>query len=181
MDDRRLCGRVQRTLPSTLLCIAAGTSAAAAPLAPLSADAAPITESTGTSEKTVTLSSSLIGVSASAAATVTTSSVAASSTRSSESEPYEGSGEKDGGDEAMEAKEQSDGCEAHCDSDICTSPSSSSTVTLASSSSPSKDSEGSTTAVPNPVQPAVSAGHALCTGSLDAEGRSESWYAPLCS
>ena len=41
MDGRRLCGRVQYTLPSTVLCIAAGISAAA-PLAPISADTVPI-------------------------------------------------------------------------------------------------------------------------------------------
>ena len=101
---------MQCTLPSTLLCIAAGTPAAPA-LAPLSADTVPITESTGTSEKTATLSSSTIGVSA-AAATATTSSAVASS---SDSESSEGSGEREEGDEAMEVKEQSDGCEAHSD------------------------------------------------------------------
>src|SRR5271167_4088254 len=111
MDGRRLpARRVHFTLPSTLLCIAAGTSAAA-PLDPLSADSAPIKESTGTSAETGTLSSFPTG----AAATAATSSAAASS---SDIESYDGRAEREGGDEAMELK-QSEDCEAHWASDIC--------------------------------------------------------------
>lgn len=81
----------------------------------------------------------------------------------------------DGGDEAMEGKERlvGDGC----DSNISTSPSLSTSMgmrMLASSSSPSCDSEDSTTAVPNPVQHAVSEDHAIGTGSLDEGGASDS-------
>src|SRR5271163_523706 len=114
MDGRRLpARRVHFTLPSTLLCIPAGTSAAA-PLAPLSADSAPIKESTGTSAETGTLSSFPTGAAAEAAATAATSSAAASS---SDIESYDGRAEREGGDEAMELK-QSEDCEAHWASDI---------------------------------------------------------------
>src|SRR5271155_1497490 len=127
MDGRRLLARrVHFTLPSTLLCIAAGTSAAA-PLDPLSADSSSVKESTGTSAETGTLSSFPTGAAAAAAATAATSSAAASS---NDIESYEGMGEKEGEDEAMEVKMLSDGCEAHWASDICTSPSSSSTTWL---------------------------------------------------
>jgi hypothetical protein len=170
MDGRRRGGRVQLTLPSTLLCIAGGTSCALD--VPLSTDRAPVKESTGTSQQTATRSSlpadwSAIGAAAAAAAA--TSSAAAAS-----SETCEGRGEKEGGDEAMEVEEQLGDSEAHCDSHICTSPSSSSTGTLASSSSLSMDSEGSTTAVLNPMQHAVSEGHAIGTGSLDKGGTIDS-------
>ena len=68
IDGRRLCGRVHVTVPSTLLCIAAGMPAA--PLVPLSADRSSVTDSTDSSQTTT--HSSFPGGSA-AAATVTPS------------------------------------------------------------------------------------------------------------
>lgn len=69
IDGRRLSGRVHFTVPSTLLCIAAGMPAA--PLVPLSADRSSVTDSTDSSEQTTTHSSFPAG--SAAAATVTPS------------------------------------------------------------------------------------------------------------